>query len=366
MTRRISILGAALMALAPAASLALDAPHDQTFSDGACANCHSLYVTSGASGDPEYTQGCMACHNAPRSTNRFGFPWLSSDQATPGQGGNHHSWSGYAANAKAGARSPVSAAIAKQLVDGRLQCTVCHDPHKAAPENAPGVQHTSIAVGAAVAKTGGGTGGTATMTLVAPGSAAKAYRVQISAVNAGGGELILSHDFGLATPSWFNWVGGAWVAGTAAGPGKPYANGAAVTLDDAAVQVRFAAGATVGNYWDFWVSYPFLRATMAEDAFCVTCHQERNMTSSRVRGDDLGYRPDGVRRYSHPVGEALNSNGKNRDRTAVTMLDASGVVQASGDGNLTNDLVMPGGVVRCTSCHAAHGADSNSLSVDPR
>jgi len=366
MIRRISILSALVLALAPAAARALDAPHDQTFSDGNCANCHSLLVTSGPSGDPDYTPGCMACHNAPRAANRFAFPWLTSDQGIPGLGGTHHSWSGYAANPQVGARSPVGAAIAKQLVDGRLQCTVCHDPHHAAPESAPGGQHTSIRVGTAVNETGGDAAGTATMTLVAPGSVAKAYRVQIASVSAGGGTFIVSHDFGLATPSWFNWVGGAWVGGTAAGPGKPYTNGADVALDDTAVQVRFTAGAAVGNYWDFWVSYPFLRATMQEDALCVSCHEERNMTSVQVRGADPYYRPDGARRFSHPVGEGLNSNGKNRDRTAVTMLDASGVVQASGDGNATNDLVLPGGVVRCTSCHAAHGADSNSLSVDPR
>jgi hypothetical protein len=364
MTRRTSILQAVAVAvaLAPAAAAALDAPHDTTFSDGACANCHSLYVTSGPSGDPDYTQGCMSCHNT-RPSSRFGFPWLSSDQATPGVGGNHHSWSGYAENPRAGAHAPVGGVLQKQLVDGRLQCSVCHDPHHGAPENSPGKQHTSIAVGAPVAKTGGGATGTAQMTLVNAGSAAKAFRVQIQTANAAGGTVILSHDFGLATPSWFNWSGSAWVAGTATGPGMPYSNGVAVALDDPAVTVSFTAGAVAGNYWDFWVSFPMLRAPMTDDAFCIGCHGERNQTSVRVRGADAQYPVNGIRRFSHPVGEALNSNGLNRDRAGI--LDATGVAQASGDGNATNDLALSGGTVRCTTCHAVHGADSNSLSVDP-
>jgi hypothetical protein len=362
--RRVSILCAALAALSPALAAALDAPHDQTFSDGACANCHSLYVTSGPSGDPDYTLGCLTCHNA-RPSSRFGFPWQTGDQATPGVSGSHHSWSGYGANPKAGAHAPGSGVLQKQLVDGRLQCSVCHDPHHSASENSPGKQHTSIAVGTAVNKTGGTAGGTGMMTLVAAGSTAKAYRVQIQTADASGGTFILSHDFGLATPSWFNWVGSAWVAGTATGPGKAFTNGADVALDDPAVTVRFGAGAVAGNTWDFWVSYPFLRAPMTDDAFCISCHDERNQQSARVRGADLAYLPNGVRRFSHPVGEALNSNGLGRDRTPLTMLDATGVAQAAGDGNASNDLVMPGGLVGCTSCHAAHGADSNSLSADP-
>lgn len=364
MTARTWILSAVLVALAPVAGRALDAPHDQTFSNGDCSNCHSLYV-AGPSGDPDYTPGCLACHNSLPSS-RFGFPWLTADQAAVGQGGNHHSWSGYAANPKAGARAPVGAVMQKQLVDGRLQCTVCHDPHRAAPENAAGKQHTSIDVGVAVDESGGDSAGTARMTLVAPGGDPKAYRLQVATVDASGGTFLISHDFGLATPSWFNWVSNAWVAGTAAGPGKPYLNDTDVTLDDPAVRVRFTAGAAVGNYWDFWVSYPFLRGSIQDDTLCVACHAERNMTSFRVRGADVSYKPNGVRKFSHPVGEALNSNGLNRDRTAATLLDASGVVQAAGDGNVSNDLQLPGGVVRCTSCHAVHGADSNSLSVDPR
>jgi hypothetical protein len=77
-----------------------------------------------------------------------------------------------------------------------------------------------------------------------------------------------------------------------------------------------------------------------------------------------------VRRFSHPVGEVLNANGKGYDRVvgaAPAHLDSDGSVQgANTDANPSNDLVLGvNGVVSCTTCHAAHGADSNSQTIDP-
>jgi hypothetical protein len=356
MTRWLGTLAALLVVLAPALAGAADAPHDQTFGDGKCENCHSLYTTS-PGGKADYSQGCVTCHNAlPSSTH--GFPWVDGDQAVPGTVGNQHSWSGFASNPELGARPPSSYAIQKKLVDGKLQCAVCHDPHHAAPENAPDRLHSSLDVGVAYDEAGGPGTGTAKMTLVAPGTAAKAYRLKIQTVNAGGGTFVISHDFGLTTPSWFNWSGSAWVIGTAAGPGKPYANDAAVALDDAAVTVKWTAGAAAGDYWDFYVSYPFLRATNEEDAFCRSCHVERFMGTARVRGEDATYLPNGARLFSHPVNVGAGS---------ITVLDANGVPQATGDGVASNDLHLDGGsTVRCTTCHAAHNADSNSLTDDAR
>jgi hypothetical protein len=196
------------------------------------------------------------------------------------------------------------------------------------------------------------------MTLVAPGAAAKAYRLKLQTVTAGGGTFVISHDFGLATPSWFNWSGSAWVIGTATGAGKPYVNDTDVALDDVAVQVKWTAGAAAGDYWDFYVSYPFLRASNEQDAFCGSCHGERFMGTTRVRGADPLYRPDGVRMFSHPVAVTM---------VAGDVLDANGAAQASGDGVGSNDLRLDGGsTVRCTTCHAVHNADSNSLTDDAR
>jgi hypothetical protein len=53
------------------------------------------------------------------------------------------------------------------------------------------------------------------------------------------------------------------------------------------------------------------------------------------------------------------------DRAAANLLDANGAIQPS-DGNITNDLKLDAGVVRCTTCHSVHSTDSNSLTVDPQ
>lgn len=360
MKRWYGIGALAALVLGSQALAGPDAPHDQTFGDGNCYNCHALYTMS-PGGVADYSQGCVSCHNTVVNSRR-GFPWLSSDQASPGESGNQHSWSGMAVNPGRGARAPTASSVAQRLVDGKLQCSVCHDPHRAAPENTPRSLHTSIAVGTPVDESGGPAAGTARMTLVSPGTAAKGYRLKIQTANAGGGTFVVSHDFGLTTPSWFNWSGSAWVPGTVSGPGKPYVNGADVTLNDPAVSVRFTAGAVADNYWDFWVSYPFVRMPSGNDEFCLNCHFARDMDSRRVRGAHPTIRPDGVRRFSHPVGEAIGSNGKGYDRTVATVLDANGATQITGDGNPTNDLSFhAGGVVRCTTCHSVHNADSNSL-----
>jgi hypothetical protein len=362
-TRWLECLAAAAVLLSPVLATAIDAPHDATFSDGNCNNCHTMFDSS-ASGAADYDRACLSCHNS-KPGGPSGFPWLTSDQARPGLGGNQHNWSAFAVNARLGTTAPASSTMSQHLVDGRLQCEVCHDPHKSAPENLPGARHTSIPVGTPVSQSGG-PAGTAQMTLVAPGAVAKGYRVQILSVSAGGGTFIISHDFGLPTRSWFNWNGSAWVAGTATGPGGTYSNGATVALDDPAVTVSFSAGAVAGAYWDFFVAYPFLRVTMLSDTMCGGCHANRVLDIKKSGGLDSTVRPDGQRIFSHPVSVALGANGRNTDLTAAAMLDTGGQPQASGDGNVSNDLRLDAGIVRCTTCHAIHNADSNSLSVDVR
>lgn len=369
MTRWLGRLAFVLVAAAPLASNAapLEAPHDQAFGDGRCDGCHSLYVRT-PSGASDFSPGCVSCHNSPATVAKtsFQFPWEESQQARPGLGGNQHSWSGLANNSKVGAKTPNSAVIAAKLVDGKLACAVCHDIHKSSPAYAPNSRHTSIPMGVATARTGGT--GTGTMTLVSAGETAKGFRVQISAANGDGsaGQFVISNDFGLLTPSWFNWSGSAWVAGTLAGPGMPFTSGADVALNDPAVQVRFSSGVQVGDYWDFYVSYPALRASNVADAFCHMCHSERVMTHVRAGGNDPNYRPDGMKKFSHPVGVAMNANGKGYDRPAAELLDANGALQASGTDLASNALALDAGLVRCTTCHAVHNADSNSLTDDAR
>jgi hypothetical protein len=62
---------------------------------------------------------------------------------------------------------------------------------------------------------------------------------------------------------------------------------------------------------------------------------------------------------SHPVGVTLPGTATFHNPP----LDVDGNPQPS-DGNTTNDFVLNGGVVRCTSCHGVHYKDSNSGTVD--
>jgi predicted CXXCH cytochrome family protein len=95
---------------------------------------------------------------------------------------------------------------------------------------------------------------------------------------------------------------------------------------------------------------PFLRLDNSADALCLDCHSQRNMGSVRTyTGSPL----------SHPVGVSLPATATYHNPP----LDVDGNPQPS-DGNTTNDFVLNGGVVRCTSCHGVHYKDSNSGTVD--
>jgi hypothetical protein len=219
--------------------------------------------------------------------------------------------------------------------------------------------YTSFAVGTAYPETNAG-GGTGTLTLQAADATtavAKGYRLKVISA----GNVAVSHDAGL---TWFKPTtntGAAWVADTAVPVGGPYATTVDLALDDPAVKVRLATGAAVNDYWDFYVSFPMLRSPNLTGSICLSCHQDRAQGHGDVEGGG-----DGVKMFSHPVGEALNTNGRGYDR--ATPLDADGGVPGvNGDTNPTNDLLLgTDNTVGCISCHAPHNADSNSLTVDPR
>ncbi|HSN91979.1 MAG TPA: hypothetical protein VLS93_12185 [Anaeromyxobacteraceae bacterium] len=349
-----AMLAAALAASLPAgAALALDPPHDAS-QNSSCQDCHVGHNAPGA-GLTTYAGNanlCDSCHKL--HAGSYGFPWVTGDQAVPGASGRSHRWD---ADATArGASVPLDPEMAARLDAGRIECSTCHDQHNSGgrPGDATftgGTQHVSPAVGVDQAPSGGGTG-TMRVAAVAASAAPRGYRVRIAARGGNNLTLELSHD-----------AGRTWLTGYAA-----VAGGAAVQLDDGAnVTVQFpSAGNTyaVGGTYQFYVAYPFLRVSNVNDAMCEDCHRDRVHGSARVEGQDPGYVPDGIRTFSHPVGETL---AKAYDRTGA-ILDANGAVQggASADANPTNDLRLdPGGRVRCTSCHRPHNADSNSLTVDP-
>lgn len=361
MTKRL--LASILCALAPAGALAIDSPHDASFTTGSCKGCHLVHGAPGASltsvaGNPNL---CASCHSQAGVGARLGFPWVSKDQAIADVYGHSHHWSAGVASAAHGAQAPLSTEMAKRTDGGNLQCSTCHDQH-AARAASGGVQHTSVAPDVAIARTAGSGSGACDLDPPAAAAAAKGYLLEIVAGGAAGTATFrISHDNGT---SWFGWNGTAWEAANA--NGKP--TGLDVALDDGTnVQVDFVGGSgtsfVAGDRWKFYISYPFLRISNVASAMCEDCHRERVQSSLRVEGGDAGYVPDGTKLFSHPVGEAL---AKTYDRTAG-ILDANGVLQSTGDGIRTNDVSFDAaGKVRCMSCHYPHNADSNSLTEDAR
>jgi predicted CXXCH cytochrome family protein len=358
------LLTVLLVVLAPALAGALDAPHDKSYLPANCQQCHQLHNALGSSLTTQLTitDACLSCHSTYGGAgHRLGFPWASADQAVAGVSGAQHRWSADAVNPAVGTVLPSDPEMAKRVIAGKLECSVCHNQHAANKTFvSTAAMHTSFAVGTAYPETNAG-GGTATLTIQSANPATavpRGYRLRV--VSAG--NVAVSHDAGL---SWFKPTtntGAAWVADTAVPVGGPYSTAVDLALDDPAIAVRLTAGATVNDYWSFYVSFPMLRSPNLSGTLCLSCHQDRAQSHLEVESGG-----DGVKVFSHPVGEGLNANGRNYDVTTAP-LDADGGVQAvNGDANATNDLTLSaGGVVGCTSCHAPHNADSNSLTVDPR
>ncbi len=361
--RTARILSVALLAVVvPALALALDAPHDKSFLPGNCQECHQLHNALGASLTTQVTisDACMSCHSS-HPNARLGFPWTSTDQAVAGVSGVHHRWDATAVNATIGSSLPSDPEMAKRIIAGKLECSVCHNQHMANKAFAPAASmHSSFAIGTAYPETNAASAGTATLTvqsIAVGGVIPRGNRLRVTSA----GNVAISHDQGL---TWFRPTtntGAAWVADAAVPVGGPYLTTQDLQLDDSSVVVRLSAGAAVGDYWDFYVSFPMLRSPNLTGSLCLTCHRDRAQGHGDVESGG-----DGVKVFSHPVGEALNTNGRGYDRGAP--LDADGGVQGvNGDTNATNNLELgAGSAVNCTSCHAPHNADSNSLTVDPR
>jgi predicted CXXCH cytochrome family protein len=348
MRRRIPALAAA--ALLPLAAAALDGPHSGVFGEN-CDGCHTGHNALGGSLTNEANANlCFSCHD---STTYFGSWNDLVDQAVPGVSGQSHKWSGAASGR--GATPPGSETpMGKHLPGGNLQCSTCHDPHNY-QQSAGGSQHVSP-----VTKAVNGFTGDVTLHPPLANAIPRGYLIDVvTAGAAGAARFRISHD-GF---TWLGWDGGwvQWVDGVTAG--KP--TGADVALDDPsnAVTVDFSGSFAVGDRYKFYVGQAFLRVPNTEDGMCTTCHVNRNMTHSAWAGPTAGSTV-----FSHPVGEGLNANGLGHDRAPNAILDADGATtQLTGDGNRTNDLKLSaGGKVTCTSCHAPHSADSNSLTTDER
>jgi predicted CXXCH cytochrome family protein len=373
----LAVLACLALGLRPASAGAIDAPHDGSYTTGNCDACHQLHNAAGGTltNQADNNSVCAVCHAGVTPGGRLGFPWSANDQAKPGVGGTHHRWDALAASPAFGARVPAHVDMARRVLDGKLQCSTCHDQHAAAQANDPSSQHTSVATGVALAASGGATVGTPTrLTLLLPNALAspKGYRVKIARFNAPNYEVVISNNATSATPVWYFWNGTAWVVGNDTNnPTATLRTGSPTfALDDGTnVQVQLTGGVTgAGAYWDFYVSYPFLRATNVSDAMCLDCHAARLQSFSDVRGANPALQPNnGTTLFSHPVNQGLNANAKAYDRAAP--LDANGALQTdvvNRDALSSNNLALDGNLVRCTTCHAVHNADSNSLTEDVR
>jgi predicted CXXCH cytochrome family protein len=363
---------AALALAAAARAVALDPPHDASQSTG-CQDCHRLHVALGSSltAVEGNTNLCQSCHSSfvDPDGRHFGFPWTPDDQAAPGATGHSHRWDADVTNR--GARVPLDAEMARKLDLGKVSCSTCHEVHgndllPADPGFMGGRQHVggpnggSVVVGTPWTPDSGGSG-RMNLAEVAPTATPKGYRIRVSATDATTVRFKISHDRG---KTWAAWSGSAWVTDTGGtGQGRPATAGDAsgVALNDGdKVKVAFpdaAVAYAVGAYWELWISYPAFRAPIADDAMCVDCHADRAQGHLQAEGRDPALPPDGTTVYSHPVGEPISVARNHR----ATPLDADG---SASDGNASNDLRLDDGVVRCTTCHAVHNVDSNSLTVD--
>lgn len=391
--KNVKLLFAALLVAGAGLAGALDTPHDGTASSSVrdCLDCHQLHGGGGTlTKYPANNDACLTCHDSvvpgPDSSHFFTGAWASPGrEATPGTGGDQHNWSGLPTGH--GARVPANADMAKYLPAGsKLQCAVCHDPHgKKDPATgvpnqeklAPRSAHSSYKLGVAIPPDGGGAGRmkvvTVTDTFDPPWEAIpQAYAIRI---RAGGTSFEISHDY--------KKLGAAatWVGAIPFTVGDLDANN--VYLDDNVVQVRFTSAPAAGNIWQFYVSYPFLRASNVANAMCTDCHVDRHQSWQNVNGvgpltGTGGGIVLGTTVFSHPVGQPLNDNLKNTDIASGVPLDADGSATSSTTDGLVagvpapnpgNDLkldVDDGNKVRCTSCHAPHNASSNSYNVEVR
>jgi predicted CXXCH cytochrome family protein len=355
---------------------ALDAPHDgAVFSSVTeCQSCHKLHASSGGTmlnGYSTNNDACITCHGAGTTNNNlFQGGWATgreSSVATPGAG-DQHNWSGVPTGA--GAQRPTDLSMVKYLPSDTtaLQCAVCHDVHGKRDATgsiqktlAPSSAHASYRYNVAQNPLST-TGMTLMLRPVAVGAKPQGFRIKTT----GATTFQISHDYEAklaavppGTPTW--------------SANLPYNTTADANLDDGAlVQVRFGGTAATGHEWSFYVSYPFLRTANDLDQMCLDCHRDRVMDHLCVEGTGVGCTADGAKVFSHPVNQALNANLKNYDIASGVPLDADGAATSSstdGEGgvpNPGNDLKLVGAQVRCTTCHAPHNADSNSLTVDVR
>lgn len=296
---------------------------------------------------------CQSCHVGTGSASTL--PVNTSDKANlTTETGIHHGWDVTPVSGAVGTVSPTdqvgtpgNQTWANRLssgTTGNIVCSTCHDQHAANHSGNPA--DTGLPRISPAKKTTAFTSPLVTSTGTYSGAGGAWYLVEISTAGAvGTSRFRYSKDNGV---TWF---------------ASNLTTAASVVLDSGVI-VGFPAGSYVLNErYEFNASWPFLRKPLDSGdnttgaKFCRNCHSGWAMDHTAVETYT------GTTR-SHPVGVALNANGRGYDRT--TPLDANGAAQTTGDGNAGNDLRLDAsGMVQCWSCHAAHYSQSNSAAVIP-
>jgi hypothetical protein len=348
------------------ATWAVDPPHWSSSSmDIDCTSqCHVLHAAEGGG----LTQAgsnvnlCQSCHRPSGVADDLQLN--DADKAVPGVGGTSHAFDALAVNAGLQTQLPTDPEMSLRVMDDNIVCSTCHDQH-----DAGAAFGGDSRIGAAQQVTSLGSTGT-----VVPGGTytdapGAWYLVEIAVTgDQDTATFRYSKDNGT---TWFPAdccprIEGSCVAvdtGTCTA-----ANGSTPVTLDSNVEITFAAGnysvvSGFGDRWEFNAAWPFLRSTLGEggSTLCAQCHQAWVMDHDAV---ELW---NGGAFKSHPVGVALNANGKGYDRTVP--LDGNGADQggAGVDANPTNDLQLfnsPSDLVECMTCHGVHHVDSNTLTVD--
>lgn len=384
-------------------SEAIDWPHNPGNSVQ-CLGCHKPHNGAGNNLTLAATNPlvCQQCHAPAGMASNF--PMQDSDRAIPGSG-HSHQWSVNASNSTYGASAPPSTYSANADTDQdtrldktdtsnpKIVCSTCHNQHD--NSNKWGRIHLST-----VSRTDllGGNAGTVTYSAIDHQSKATGYLVEIVVGGALGVATYRIKDGTLGgdgNPKWFGWNGSAWVDyaanARATGTNQQLRDGANTLITFNTTTYSFAAD----QQFKFYIGYPFLRRTHDNGGgtpsnpeanatyFCRNCHSQRAQSHTDVETWTGDMR-------SHPVGQALGSNGKGYDRAVP--IDWNGQAQDtsanSPDGNWTNDLLLfpattagssgasptaatkfgdpTTGDVQCLTCHAPHFTDSNPRTVDKR
>lgn len=345
--RTLVVRAGIVLAFAAAALIASDGPHATSLTvTSECTTCHADHHDQGGILTKFTTNAllCQSCHYTGNANNSL--PVENADKAVPGVDGFHHAFEVAAINAAYGAQLPLNIPMSLRVMSGNLVCSTCHNQHTASKS----IGGTAT-ISAAEKRTALGIG-----TMVS-GGAFTANNGSWYLVEIVGNGTQATATFRYSKDNAVSWYG-------------PFGcgNGAPVALGVDGVTVTFTGGAgafLTGERWQFYASYPFLRASLdtgdntAGTKFCRDCHRDWTMEHGNLEDN-----PGGTKRMGHPVGIALNANGRAYDRAVP--LDGNGGAQGGGaaDANATNDLKLDGGRIQCWTCHGVHYADGNTLTED--